>query len=155
MSVRLLSASDGTDALALYAHLVGDQQLGDLTDFAGMVDHPGTQVRGAFENGALVAVATLHILPNITQQGRSYALIENVVTHRDHRGQGFGRAVMNSAMEAAWAAGCYKIMLLSGKKGQARGFYEALGFGADEKWGMTIRRAPTRQSNSDTSQGGA
>ena len=150
MIVRLLSATDGTDALALYTHLVGDQPLGDLSDFARMVDHPGTQVRGTFEGGALVAVATLHILPNITQQGRSYALIENVVTHGDYRGQGFGRAVMTSAMEAAWAANCYKIMLLSGKEGQARGFYEALGFGADEKWGMTIRRAPTRQTFGDT-----
>ena len=141
-----LTASDAQAALDLSTHLVGEQALGDAFAFERVIAHPGTQIRGAFDGAALVAMVTLHILPNVTQQGRSYALIENVVTHEDHRGRGFGRAVMTDAMEAAWAADCYKIMLLSGKAGNSRGFYEALGFGADEKWGMSIRRAPLRQT---------
>ncbi|MEO1364479.1 MAG: GNAT family N-acetyltransferase [Pseudomonadota bacterium] len=91
-------------------------------------------------------MVTLHILPNMTQGGRPYALIENVVTHAEHRGAGHGRQVMEAAVAAAWAADCYKIMLLTGQTAQARGFYEALGFSADEKWGMTLRRAPLRQT---------
>lgn len=145
MNVRPLVPNDASAALALYTHLVGDQVLGDVSDFEAVIGHSGTQIWGAFAGADLLAMATLHILPNVTQQGRSYALIENVVTHSHHRGCGFGRAVMSDVMEAAWAAGCYKIMLLSGKAGQARGFYEALGFGANEKWGMSIRRAPLRQ----------
>lgn len=144
MILRLLEASDGSAALALFTHLVGDQGLGDLSDFERVNNHPGTQIWAAFDGAALRSMLTLHILPNVTQQGRSYALIENVVTHAQYRGQGFGRAAMTTAMEAAWAKGAYKIMLLSGKAGQARGFYEALGFDADEKWGMTMRRATTR-----------
>ncbi len=51
---------------------------------------------------------------------------------------------MQAAIDAAWAADCYKIMLLTGRTAEARGFYEKLGFGTDEKWGMTIRRVPER-----------
>ncbi|WP_299201319.1 GNAT family N-acetyltransferase [uncultured Tateyamaria sp.] len=71
-------------------------------------------------------------------------MVENVVTHQTHRGTGQGRRVMQAAIDAAWAADCYKIMLLTGRTAEARGFYEKLGFGTDEKWGMTIRRVPER-----------
>ncbi|MEX0370881.1 MAG: GNAT family N-acetyltransferase, partial [Tateyamaria sp.] len=101
-------------------------------------------VWGAFAEQTLVAMATLHVLPNVTQGGRPYALIENVVTHAGHRGTGAGRRVMDAAIAAAWDADCYKIMLLTGRTAEARGFYEKLGFVADEKWGMTIRRGPVR-----------
>lgn len=80
----------------------------------------------------------------MTQGGRPYALIENVVTHAAHRGTGQGRRVMTAVIDAAWNADCYKIMLMTGRSAEARGFYEKLGFGADEKWGMTIRRVPVR-----------
>ena len=92
------------------------------------------------------AMVTLHILPNMTQGGRPYALIENVVTHADHRGSGCGRRVIEAAVQRAWEADCYKVMLLTGQRAKARCFYEALGFSADEKWAMTLRRAPVRQA---------
>ncbi|GGX64854.1 hypothetical protein GCM10007385_37470 [Tateyamaria omphalii] len=130
--------------MKLYRHLVGEQPLALGSAFAALVDHPGTSVWGAFLSDHLVAMATLHVLPNMTQGGRPYALIENVVTHETHRGTGQGRQVMEAAIAAAWAVDCYKIMLLTGRTAEARGFYEKLGFGADEKWGMTIRRGPVR-----------
>jgi hypothetical protein len=48
-------------------------------------------------------------------------------------------------MQSAWAAGAYKIMLLTGKSLGAKGFYEKLGFSDDRKHGMMIRRAPARR----------
>lgn len=142
--IRAFTSADAGAAMTLYRHLVGDQPLADASAFASVIGHPGTTVWGAWDADLAVAMATLHILPNITQGGRPYALIENVVTHAAHRGCGHGRQVMEAAVDAAWAAECYKIMLLTGQTAQARGFYEALGFGADEKWGMTLRRAPLR-----------
>lgn len=130
--------------MVLYRHLVGDQTLASADSFGTVLTHPGTSVLGAFAGDALVSMATLHILPNMTQGGRPYALVENVVTHCDHRGAGHGRVAMMAVIDAAWGADCYKIMLLTGRTAEARGFYEKLGFGADEKWGMTIRRAPVR-----------
>ncbi|MBY5933852.1 GNAT family N-acetyltransferase [Tateyamaria omphalii] len=144
MTVRALTAGDTKQALDLYRDLVGDAPLGTDDAFAAVVTHTGTTVLGVFSDTTLVAMATLHILPNVTQGGRPYALVENVVTQRDHRGTGQGRRVMQAVIDAAWAADCYKIMLLTGRTADARGFYEKLGFGADEKWGMTIRRAPVR-----------
>ncbi|WP_299599530.1 GNAT family N-acetyltransferase [uncultured Tateyamaria sp.] len=144
MSTRTLTAADTAQALTLYRHLVGEQPLASDSAFAELIDHPGTWVWGAFLSDHLVAMATLHVLPNMTQGGRPYALVENVVTHQTHRGTGQGRRVMQAAIDAAWAADCYKIMLLTGRTAEARGFYEKLGFGTDEKWGMTIRRVPER-----------
>lgn len=144
MTVRHLKAQDCNAAIALYAHLVGDGAVADTSAFEALVAHPGTTLFGAFDLDQLVSLATIHILPNMTQGGRPYALIENVVTHPDHRGAGHGKRVLRAMIDAAWAADCYKIMLLTGKTADARGFYEKLGFGADEKWGMTIRRVPVR-----------
>ena len=144
--IRAFTAADADAALTLYRHLVGDQPVADHAAFARLIAHPGTRVLGDWAGEVAQAMVTLHILPNMTQGGRPYALIENVVTHAEHRGVGHGRQVMEAAVSAAWAADCYKIMLLTGRTAQARGFYEALGFSADEKWGMTLRRAPLRQS---------
>ncbi|MEO0666462.1 MAG: GNAT family N-acetyltransferase [Pseudomonadota bacterium] len=144
--IRAFTAADADTALTLYRHLVGDQPVAGHAAFARLIAHPGTRVLGAWAGEVAQAMVTLHILPNMTHGGRPYALIENVVTHAEHRGVGHGRQVMEAAVSAAWAADCYKIMLLTGRTAQARGFYEALGFSADEKWGMTLRRAPLRQS---------
>lgn len=145
MTTRALTTADADAVLVLYQHLVGDQPLGDAAALARVLAHPGTSILGAFDDRMLVAMVTLHILPNVTQGGRPYALVENVVTHSDYRGTGQGRRVMQAAIAAAWAEDCYKIMLLTGRAASARGFYEKLGFGVDEKWGMTIRRAPVRR----------
>ncbi|MHA1571402.1 MAG: GNAT family N-acetyltransferase [Alphaproteobacteria bacterium] len=106
--------------------------------WAALLEHPGTIVLGAEVDGLLVAIVTLHILPNMTFGGRPYALIENVVTAQAYRGRGIGRRTMEEAVAAAWAAGASKIMLLTGPKRGVRGVYEQLGF-TDEKVGMTMR----------------
>jgi ribosomal protein S18 acetylase RimI-like enzyme len=64
------------------------------------------------------------------------------VTHAAHRCQGHGRAVLDAALAAAWAAGCYKAMLLTGSQQDAIfRFYEAAGFRRGEKTGMIARSA--------------
>ena len=112
-----------------------------------IVGLPGTQVIVVEDDQRLIATATLHVLPNLTYGGRPYALIENVITSASARGKGVGRRVMQAAIDAAWQADAYKIMLLTGKhrrSGSVLGFYEKLGFTADEKHGMTLRRIPPR-----------
>ncbi len=147
MILRPLTVDDEGDARALYADLVGSDGVADGNDsFARLLSHPGTELLGAELDGTLRAMLTLHVLPNMTQRGRPYALIENVVTASGFRGQGLGRAVMQFAVERAWAADAYKIMLLTGQDTGARPFYESIGFTAEEKFGMTLRRAPRRRS---------
>lgn len=134
---------DWQEAVALYAQL--NTQAGAVVtevpqqQFATVLAHPGTAVFGAFIGGALRAMVTVHLLPNMTYGGRPYAVIENVVTDEAHRGTGLGRDAMQAAIDHASREGAYKVMLLTGAANAATGFYEKLGFRADEKIGMILR----------------
>lgn len=138
--VRALGLVDAAQALTLYNELtVGPKAVGPAA-FGPVIDHPGTQVLGAFAGDQLVAMATLHLLPNVVWNARPYALVENVVTRATHRGQGFGRKVMEAVIAAAWTADANKIMLMTGVGRDAVGFYEACGFSSDAKTAMVLRR---------------
>lgn len=126
------SATDAEELLALYRHLVDEAPLdaasaGARLEVLARYPHSGVFILRVA--GVLVASATLVVIPNLTRQGRPYALMENVVTHADHRRAGHGRAVMQAAIDAAWQAGCYKILLMTGSADPAtHRFYEDLGF---------------------------
>jgi N-acetylglutamate synthase-like GNAT family acetyltransferase len=82
-------------------------------------------------DGRVVAAAVLMIIPNLSHQGRPYAIIENVVVDAAERGAGHGELLMLYATEEARRAGCYKLTLTSNKRrGDAHRFYERLGFKA-------------------------
>ena len=67
-----------------------------------------------------------------------------VVTHPDYRKRGFGRQVLDAASDAAWQAGCYKVMLMTGsKKPETIRFYLGAGF-EQSKTGFQKRRIPHR-----------
>jgi GNAT superfamily N-acetyltransferase len=91
--------------------------------------------------GMLVASCTLAIIPNLTRGARPYGVIENVVTHGDYRRTGLGRAILRVAIEWAWSANCYKVMLATGSKREATlSFYEVAGFQRGGKTYFEIRR---------------
>ncbi|WP_299620826.1 GNAT family N-acetyltransferase [uncultured Tateyamaria sp.] len=140
---RPLTIADHAQVLPLYAVLGGSST--DPDAFETILSHPGTTIWGSFDGDMLKAMTTLHILPNLTQNGRPYALIENVASLPSARGQGHARDVMQAAINAAWIAGAYKIMLLTGQDTGAKGFYEQFGFRADQKFGMQLRRVPARK----------
>lgn len=141
--VRPLGPDDFEDAHALYADLTNGPAppagAEGRAAFQAVLEHPGTAILGAEADGRVVAMATLHILPNMTYGARPYALAENVVTLAARQGRGHGRAVMEALATRAWDAGCYKVMLLTGAGRGAMGFYEKLGFSAEEKFGMVLR----------------
>lgn len=102
--------------------------------------HPGMTVFVAEQGETLSATCTLIVTPNLTRGGRPFALIENVVTDAAQRRQGHGQAVLQAAIHAAWAAGCYKVMLMTGSKSPGtHRFYAEAGF-EQSKTGYQIRR---------------
>ena len=110
--------------------------------FEATLDREGLFLLVAERDGRLVASCYLNVIPNLTRGARPYALIENVVTDQALRGQGLGQAVMGAAVERAWQAGCYKVMLMTGRKDEAVfSFYRRCGFSGDEKHAF-IQRAP-------------
>jgi len=89
----------------------------------------------------LVASCTLAIVPNLSRGGRSYGVIENVVTHADHRKRGLGRRVLAHALDIASQADCYKVHLATGSKQETTlRFYEDAGFERGGKTYFEVRR---------------
>jgi GNAT superfamily N-acetyltransferase len=87
----------------------------------------------------------LIVIPNLTRGGKPYGLIENVVTHVGYRGRGYGTRILHAAVAAAWDAGCYKVMLMTGSKQPSTlRFYESAGF-EQTKTGFQMRRMAARQ----------
>ncbi|WCK01427.1 GNAT family N-acetyltransferase [Agrobacterium tumefaciens] len=144
IALRKAGPGDLPDLLELYQSLnPSDPALTAeeaSTAFAAMLAQPGLTVFLATNNGATVATATLLIVPNLTRAARPYALIENVVTLEACRGRGYGRAVVRHTVDAAFAANCYKVMLLTGRqRPEVHAFYESCGF-VQNKTGFQIRR---------------
>ena len=91
-------------------------------------------------DGAIVASCACVVVPNLTRGGRPYALVENVVTHRDHRRRGLASACVARAVRIAAEAGCYKVMLLTGAKDEGTlAFYRRCGFDDREKTAFILR----------------
>ena len=143
LHLRALRQNDAPAALSLYNELTFGPKSQDEDSFQTVLSHPGTTSFGAILEGKLVAMLTLHILPNVTWSARPYAVIENVITRADHRRRGIGKQLMEHAVAAAWDANAYKVMLMTGKKRGAAGFYRAAGFSAEDKTAMVIRQPDT------------
>ena len=114
-----------------------------LTAFNTILDSSQLALLVADDNGILVASCYLNIIPNMTRGGGPYAVIENVVTRKEYRQRGIGKELMNAAVERAEKAGCYKVMLMTGRKDPAvHAFYKACGFSGDEKQAYIRRLSP-------------
>lgn len=93
----------------------------------------------------LAATAYLNVIPNLTRSASPYAVIENVVVDEQLRGSGIGKHIMAETLQAAWNAGCYKAMLLTGSRREStHGFYRACGFADDAKTAY-VAYPPVRQ----------
>ncbi|MBB2795531.1 UNVERIFIED_ORG: GNAT superfamily N-acetyltransferase [Rhizobium pisi] len=143
-AVRPAAAGDLSGLMTLYRHLnPTDPPLDAITAeerFSVILAQPGMTVLMGFARDIAVATVTMIVVPNLTRSGASYALLENVVTHADHRRRGYAGAVISHAVTEAWKAGCYKVMLLTGSRTPATlRFYENCGF-LQDKTGYQIRR---------------
>ena len=148
-SIRAALPSDLEGLAALYPHLnPSDEPISrDLATarLDAINQIPGSTVLLGLLHDELVASCTLIVIPNLTNGGKPYGLIENVVTDARHRGQGYGTRLLRAAVAAAWEAGCYKVMLMTGSKQPSTlKFYENAGF-EQSKTGFQMRRISARQ----------
>lgn len=134
MEIHDLKATELDDLLALYAHL---HEQDDPLPERAVITAVWQQIQsddnlryfGGFVADQLVCSCTLTLIPNLTRGCRPYGVIENVVTHADHRGNGHGKSILRHGLTVAWASNCYKVMLLTGRfNEQTFRFYESAGF---------------------------
>lgn len=154
--VKTAGTRDLATLVELYRHLHTDDTLDDepllAQTWTEIQAHPGLTIFLGVMNSVTVATCTLVVVPNLTRRCTPYALIENVVTHTDFRQRGFGRKVLSAAIDAAWAKGCYKVMLLTGSTEPATlSFYRRAGFEAT-KTGFQIRAPGLRKSKTRSDQ---
>lgn len=138
-----LERDDLEDLLALYEHFDRVEPL-DITTaqriWNEILSTPGLSVFGVHEGDRLVGSCVLQVTPNLRVRGRPYALLENVVVHQDHRRHGVGTRMVQAAVEKAWEADCYKVMLLTGfQNPHTKRFYAKAGFDGDEERGYVAR----------------
>lgn len=144
-NVRLIKKEELRGLLDLYKHLNnGDAELEDSGDLHELWDSiyndPYLYYIIAEKDGLLVSTCTISIIKNLTRGMRPYGLIENVVTHSEHRNIGLGKRVLKYAVDIAKENNCYKVMLLTGsKKQETLNFYKSAGFRDDLKTGFAIR----------------
>jgi GNAT superfamily N-acetyltransferase len=146
--IRRAKSSDIEELLSLYLHLDADDRLPSIEQAKERLDllqgYAGSCVLVGFVEETIAASCTLIVIPNITRSGQPYALIENVVTHASFRGRGFGRSLLRAAVDAAWKADCYKVILMTGsRKSSTLRFYASAGF-EQNKTGFQVRRLPVR-----------
>ncbi|OED43636.1 hypothetical protein AB833_03400 [Chromatiales bacterium (ex Bugula neritina AB1)] len=145
MNIRTLKAEDLQELVELYSHLNPDDPATDAdtmslvweqTEASGTVEYIGLYIRTK-----LVSSCQKVVVPNLTRSGQPYCLLENVVTLTDYRNRGYGKQLLKHTIEQAWSEGCYKVMLMSGRKEDSIvQFYRRAGFSENEKRAFIVRR---------------
>ena len=139
LAVRTIRPEGLPQLLALYAHLHSSDDALPANDvveatWQELMANPRYRYFGGYLGDELVSSCALTVIPNLTRGCKPYGLIENVVTHASHRAMGYGKAVLKHALSHAWSVGCYKVMLLTGRKSNSVfSFYESAGFDGREK----------------------
>lgn len=138
MVIREVRENDLDGLLLLYTQLHGnamsERTIALHTLWRRILDDPCHHIIVAEEDGVIISSCVLVIVPNLTHGQRPYALVENVVTHANHRRKGLASACLACAKDLAVDARCYKIMLMTGSRetGTLR-FYERAGYNRMDK----------------------
>ena len=143
--IRPATPDDLPGVMALYRQLNPDDPVLNLAVaepvWSALLSSGFTTPFVAEVGGRLVSSCTLAIVPNLSRGARAYGVIENVVTDIDHRRIGLGRAVLQAALDKAWKADCYKVLLATGSRRESTlRFYEGAGFQRDAKTYFEVRR---------------
>jgi GNAT superfamily N-acetyltransferase len=142
--VREAKKEDLQDILRLYQQLFPDEDYSNsghyLETWNEILSDKKIVCFIVYVESVPVSTCLISIIPNLSRDQRPYALIENVVTHKDYRRKGFGKLVMEKAVNFAKQKNCYKVMFLSSSaRKEAHLFYTKIGFDGISKKGFQLR----------------
>lgn len=141
---RTASKEDLPGILSLYRQLNPNDILPELSTaeeiWKTIETNDGFGYFIAEENGQIISCCNCAIIPNLSRLGKSFAVIENVITDAAYRRRGIGSQIMTHAVQFAKRNNCYKVILLSSsKRTEAHEFYRSIGFNGESKKGFEIR----------------
>ena len=134
LEIRKAALPDIPSILRLYgADGLGDKEILTIEKatrvFNKITKYPNYSVYVALIDGKIVGTFELLIMDNLAHNGSPSGIVEDVAVDIDYRSIGIGKKMMEFAMEACRASGCYKLVLSSNQKREAaHRFYEKLGF---------------------------
>jgi GNAT superfamily N-acetyltransferase len=109
--------------------------------WSAILARDGVTVIVSEAGGRIAATCMLITAPNLLRGRRGHGFLENVVTHPDFRGQGYGRAVVQAALAKAWTEDCYHVLVQSGRADpRVHRFYANCGFEPGVRIGDVARR---------------
>ncbi|ARP71220.1 N-acetyltransferase [Streptomyces pluripotens] len=141
LDIRYATADDLSAIVALLA----DDPLGaqresphDLAPYQAALDRlsmdPNQHLVVAVREGRVIGTLQLTIIPGLSHQGATRALIEAVRIHADERGSGLGSLLIKWAIDTSQRLSCRMVQLTSDKsRTDAHRFYERLGFNASHE----------------------
>lgn len=143
MEIELISEKYVDDLLVLYNQLLPNEQFVNNSTLSETINkiesYDDYYILVGVINNVAVTTCSLIILPNITHGQRPYAIIENVVTHREHQKKGYAMKILQYAIDVAKGANCHKILLQTRRKElHVHKLYKHLGFSTKETTGYMI-----------------
>ncbi len=136
--VREITRNDFDQLMKLYTQL-HDNPMPEKTSnlielWNRIIDEKDHHIIVAEVDGKIVSSCVCIIIPNLTHNQQSYALIENVITDVNYRKKGYATECLKYAKEIALKENCYKVMLLTGSKNESTlRFYEQAGYNRNDK----------------------
>jgi len=133
LEIRAATEADLPSILALYVEVEDDGRVLSIEEarsiFARVKTYPDYKVYVAVSGGSVIGTFELLIMDNLAHMGAPSGVLEDVVVHKDWRGKGVGKQMMQFARGRCRERGCYKLALSSNlKREAAHRFYDALGF---------------------------
>lgn len=142
--IKVADKNDLNDVLFLYKFLFPQEDYSESELFEAkweeIINDNKIKCLILYSNDIAVATCIITIILNLTRGLKYYSVIENVVTHKDHRNKGYGRKIMEEAVKISIKNNCYKVMLMSNhKRIEAHKFYEKIGFDGISKKAFQYR----------------
>lgn len=141
MIIRKARGTDASDLKVLYfeylTHCPPEQEQ-DMTLWQNLInkfeEDKHMYLLVVEEEGKVVSSVQMAIIESLIHNVRPFAIIENVVTHKDYWKRGFASALLERATEIAREHNCYKVFLETGSNRESTlNFYKNNGFVIDEK----------------------
>lgn len=101
MTIREIQHSDLSQLLELYSFLHSNTIPLQNSEIEGIwndiLNDPNHHIIVGLVNDIIISSCVLIIVPNLTHKQRPYALIENVITHPEHRAKGYATKLLDCA----------------------------------------------------------